>query len=168
MTKRVLSVALACLLLFPAFAGAFDYKTWISALPKSLGGMAPSGEPDGMNMDMGGQKWSTLNQTYESRDGNRTAQLSVVAGQMAPQVQGFQSMAAMNMNMETGDMVMKTVTISGKTCMLNLDKKAKTGTVMIPVKKDMLVNLVLEPTTSASELTSLAQQIPLARFQYGR
>jgi hypothetical protein len=77
-------------------------------------------------------------------------------------------MSAMNMNMETGDMVMKTVKISGKQCMLNLDKKAKTGTVMIPLKKDMLVSLILEPTTSATELTSLAKQIPLAKFEYGR
>lgn len=166
--KKLLSVALVGLFLFPAAAGAFDYKAWISALPKSLGGMTPAGEPDGMNMDMGGQKWSSLNQQYQSKDGGKTAQLSVVAGQMAPQVQGFQSMSAMNMNMETGDMVMKTVKISGKQCMLNLDKKAKTGTVMIPLKKDMLVSLILEPTTSATELTSLAKQIPLAKFEYGR
>ena len=164
MAKRLLSIALVGLFLLPAVAGAFDYKTWVSALPKSLGGMVPTGEPEGMNMDMGGQKWSSLNQQYQSKDGSRTAQLSVVAGQMAPQIQGFQSMSVMNMNMETGDMIMKTVNISGKHCMLNLDKKAKTGTVMIPVEKDMLVSLVLEPTTSVTELTSLAKQVPLARF----
>ena len=168
MTKRVLGIVLACLLVFPAAASAFDYKTWVSALPKALGTMKASGEPDGMNMDMGGQKWSSLNQTYQSRDGARTAQLSVVAGQMAPQVQGFQSMSAMNMNMEAGGVVMKTVNISGKRCMVNLDKKAKTGTVMIPLKKDMLVSLVLEPATSTSQLTALAREIPLARFKYGR
>jgi hypothetical protein len=87
---------------------------------------------------------------------------------MAPQVQGFQRMATTNMNMETGDVVMKTVDISGKRCMLKLDKKAKTGTVMVPVKEDMLVSLMLEPATSASELTSLARQIPLTRFRYAR
>lgn len=168
MTKRLLGIVLVCLFLSPVVADAFDYKTWMSALPKAMGDMKPSGEPDGMNMEMGGQKWSSLTQTYESRGGKRTAQLSVVAGQMAPQVQGFQSMAAMNMNMETDDVVMKTVTIAGKRSMLNLDKESKVGTVMIPVKQDMLVSLMLEPTTSASELTSLAKQIPLTKFQYGR
>ncbi len=89
MIKKMFAIAVLCLFLFPAVAGAFDYKAWMPSLPKTLGGMTPTGEPDGMNMDMGGQKWSTLNQEYTSRDGKRTAQLSIVAGQMAPQVQGF-------------------------------------------------------------------------------
>ncbi len=168
MIKKMFAIAVLCLFLFPAVAGAFDYKAWMPSLPKTLGGMTPTGEPDGMNMDMGGQKWSTLNQEYTSRDGKRTAQLSIVAGQMAPQVQGFQSMAGMNMNMETGDIIMKTVNVSGKKCMLNLDKKGKTGTLMIPLKNHMLIGLTLNPTTRASELTSLAQQIPLSRFEYNR
>lgn len=166
--KKVSVLVVLSVLLLPLAAGAFDYKAWFPLLPRTLGNMAPSGEPDGMNMDMSGQKWSSLNQEYTSRDGKKTAQLSVIAGQMAPQVQGFQSMAAMNMNMETGDQIMKTVTVSGKKSMLTLDKQSKTGTLMIPVQKDMIVALTLEPATSESELTSLAQQIPLSKFAYAK
>jgi hypothetical protein len=166
--KKVSILVVLSFLLLPLAAGAFDYKAWFPLLPRTLGGMAPSGEPDGMNMDMSGQKWSSLNQEYTSRDGKKTAQLSIVAGQMAPQVQGFQSMAAMNMNMETGDQIMKTVTVSGKKSMLTLDKQGKTGTIMIPVKQDMIVALTLEPATKASDLTSLAQQISLSKFAYAR
>jgi hypothetical protein len=166
--KKVSILLVLSVLLIPLTAGAFDYKTWVPALPRTLGDMAPSGEPEGMNMDMSGQKWSSLNQEYTSRSGKKTAQLSVVGGQMAPQVQGFQGMAAMNMNMETGDQIIKTVTVSGKKSMLTLDKQSKTGTVMIPVQQDMIVALTLEPATSESELTSLAQQIPLSKFAYAR
>ncbi|MBW2109805.1 MAG: hypothetical protein JRI36_14255 [Deltaproteobacteria bacterium] len=166
--KKVSLVVVLALLFMPAVAGAFDYKAWLPMLPRTLGGMVPSGEPDGMNMEMGGQKWSSLNQEYKSRDGKRTAQLSIVAGQMAPQVQGFQGMAAMKMNMETSDQVMKTVNVSGKNAMLMWDKKDKSGTLTIPIKKDMVMVLTLEPTRRASELTSLAQQIPIARFGYVR
>jgi len=63
---------------------------------------------------------------------------------------------------------MKTVNVSGKKCMLNLDKKGKTGTLMIPLKNHMLIGLTLNPATRASELTSLAQQIPLSRLEYNR
>ncbi len=168
MMKRVSVLLIVCLFMMPAVAGAFDYKAWLPLLPRTLGGLTPSGEPDGMNMDMGGQKWSTLNQEYQSRDGKKTAQVSIVAGGMAPQVQGFQGMAAMNMNMETGDQIIKTVDVSGKKSMLTLDKANKSGTVMIPVKKDMIVALTLEPATSVSELTSLAQQLPLSKLAYMR
>jgi hypothetical protein len=75
---------------------------------------------------------SSLNQQYQSKDGGKTAQLSVVAGQMAPQVQGFQSMSAMNMNMEAGGVVMKTVNISGKRCMVNLDHFCPPMSIFIP------------------------------------
>ena len=166
--KKVSLLLVLSVLLIPLTAGAFDYKAWFPLLPHTLGDMVPSGEPDGMNMEMSGQKWSSLNQEYASRDGKKTAQLSVVAGQMAPQVQGFQSMAAMNMNMESGDQIMKTVTVSGKKSMLTLDKQSKSGTLMIPVQKDMILSLTLEPATSESELTSLAQQIPISKFTYAK
>ena len=166
--RKVSVLVVLSVLLIPLAVGAFDYKAWAPLLPRTLGDMAPSGEPDGMNMDMSGQKWSSINQEYTSRDGKKTAQLSVVGGQMAPQVQGFQGMAAMNMNMETGDQIIKTVTVSGKKSMLTLDKQSKTGTLMIPVEKDMIIALTLEPATSESELTSLAQQIPLSKFAYAK
>ena len=163
--KKVSMLLILSLVLMPVMVDAFDYKTWIPLLPPTLGDMTPTGQPDGMNMDMSGQKWSSLNQEYKSSDGKKIAQFMVVAGQMAPQVQGFQSMAAMNMNMETGDQIIKTVTVSGKKSMLTLDKQSKSGTLMIPVKKDMILGLTLEPAASASELTSLAKTIPITKFE---
>jgi hypothetical protein len=80
-----------------------------------------------MNMDMGGQKWSSVHQEYASLDGKRSAELSIIAGKAAPQAQAFQAMA--NMNMETEDQVMKTVDVAGHKGMLTLDKKDKSGTL---------------------------------------
>ncbi len=164
MIKKVSVVVALCLFLMPSIAGAIDYKVWIPLLPRTLGGMAPSGKPDGMDMNMGGQQWSTLNQEYTSRDGKKTAQLTVVAGMMAPLVQGFQSMTAMNMNMDTNEQLLKIVTVSGKKGMITWDKLEKTGTLTIAVKQDMMVALTLEPTIKASELTTLAKQVPLSKF----
>jgi hypothetical protein len=160
--KKVCVVFALCLLLLPAVAGALDYKAWFPLLPRTLGGMAPSGEPDGMNMDMGGQKWSSVHQEYASLDGKRSAELSIIAGKAAPQAQAFQAMA--NMNMETEDQVMKTVDVAGHKGMLTLDKKDKSGTLMIPLKNDTVVVLHLEPASGETEIMQLGQHLPLAQI----
>ena len=162
---RKISVLLAfCLFLFPVTTEAMDYKAWISLLPDSLDGMARSGEPGGTNMEMGGQRWSSLNQEYASGDGKKSVQLSVVAGMGAPQVQGYQSMASMSMQMETADEIIKTVSVLGYKAMLTLDKKSKTGSLVIYVKNDMVVVLHAGPATEEAHLTQPAEHLPLAKF----
>ncbi len=158
-----LSVVLAlCFLLLPEVAGAFDYKTWFPILPQRLGSLQTSGEPDGMNMDMGGQQWSSVHQAYASQDGKTSAELTIMAGKAAPQAQAWQAMA--NMNMETEDQMMKTVDVAGHKGMLTLDKKDKTGTLMIPLKNDTVVVLHLEPALGETEIMQLGQQLPLAQI----
>lgn len=160
--KKLLGLVSLPVLLIPLGAGAFDYKDWAPLLPKTLGNMAPSGNPDGMNMDMGGQMMSSLEQRYASPDGSKTAQLSIVAGPMAPQAQGLQEME--NLNMETDDQLVKTVTIEGKRCMLNLDKQNKSGNLMIGVQQQMAIMLSIDPANSEAELMSIAKQLPIAAF----
>lgn len=162
MKKAALLVAL-CLILVPVVAGATDYKDWLPLLPRTLDGMAPSGEPDGMNMEMGGQKWSSLTQDYVSRDGKRSVELSIWAGKGAPMVQTYEGMP--NMNMETTDEIMKTVTVSGYKGMMSLEKKDKTGNLTIFLKNHMVVVVQAEPVTKQSDLTRLAEQIPLVQFE---
>lgn len=162
MKKAALLVAL-CLILVPVVAGATDYKDWLPLLPRTLDGMAPSGEPDGMNMEMGGQKWSSLTQDYVSRDGKRSVELSIWAGKGAPIVQTYEGMPSMNM--ETTDEIMKTVTVSGYKGMMSLEKKDKTGNLTIFLKNHMVVVVQAEPVTKQSDLTRLAEQIPLVQFE---
>lgn len=160
---RRLSVALAlCFLLLPEVAGALDYKTWFPILPQRLGSLQTSVEPEGMNMDMGGQQWSSVHQAYASQDGKTSAELTIMAGKAAPQAQAWQAMA--NMNMETEDQMMKTVDVAGHKGMLTLDKKDKTGTLMIPLKNDTVVVLHLEPALGETEIMQLGQQLPLAQI----
>ncbi len=161
MKKAALLLAL-CLILVPVVAGATDYKDWLPLLPRTLDGMAPSGEPDGMNMEMGGQKWSSLTQDYASRDGKRSVELSIWAGKGAPMVQTYQGMPSMNM--ETEDEIIKTVTVSGHKSVMSLEKKDKTGNLAIFLKNYMVVVVQAEPVTQQSDLTRLAEQIPLAQL----
>jgi hypothetical protein len=82
----------------------------------------------------------------------------------APQVQGYQAMAGMNMQMETGDEIVKTVTVSGRKAMLTLDKKDKTGTLVIYLENYAVVVLQADPATEEAHLTQLAQELPLDKF----
>jgi hypothetical protein len=160
---RRLSVFMAlCFLFLPEVAGALDYKAWFPILPQKLGSMQTSGEPDGMNMDMGGQQWSSVHQAYASQDGKTSAELTIMAGKAAPQAQAWQAMA--NMNMETEEQIMKTVDVDGHRSMLTLDKKDKSGTLMIPLKNDTMVVLHLEPASGETEIMQLGQQLPLAQI----
>ena len=162
---RKVSVVLAlCLLLCPVSAGAIDYKAWIPLLPGSLGGNPRSGEPEGMNMEMGGHRWASLNQEYASGDGKKSIELSIMAGMGAPQVRGYQAMAGMNMQMETGDEIIKTITVSGRKAMLTLDKKDQSGTLVIYLENYTVVVLQADFATEEAHLTQLAEQLPLDKF----
>ncbi|HID30606.1 MAG TPA: hypothetical protein EYP19_11460 [Desulfobacterales bacterium] len=162
--KKVSVVFWLSLLLFPVSAEAIDYKAWIPLLPGTLGGNPRSGDPEGMNMEMGANKWASLNQEYASGDGEKSVELSIMAGMGAPQVQGYQAMAGMNMQMETGDEIVKTVTVSGRKAMLTLDKKDKTGTLVIYLENYAVVVLQADPATEEAHLTQLAQELPLDKF----
>jgi hypothetical protein len=162
--KKLFALFVLCLFLLPTTAQALDYKAWLPILPDTVAGMARSGEPQGMNMEMGGQGWSSASQEYASKDHKKTLTFSVMAGMGSPQVQGYQAMATMAMQMETGDEIVKTVTVSGYKGMLTLDKKDNSGTLVIYLRNDMVAVLHVEPATQESHLTELAQQLPLSKF----
>ena len=151
-------------MLFPVSAEAIDYKAWIPLLPDTLGGNAQSGEPEGMNMEMGEHRWASLNQKYASGDGKKSIELSIMAGMGAPQVQGYQAMAGMNMQMETGDEIIKTITVSGRKAMLTLDKKDQSGTLVIYLENYAVVVLQADPATEEAHLTQLTEKLPLDKL----
>jgi len=143
-------------------AVAADYKSWISLLPDTLGGMGRSGKPDGMNMEMNNQKWSTLNQKFSADNGEKSIDLTIVGGKNAPPLASFQMMSAMKM--ETEDQIVKTVRVQNYKGLLNLKKNEKSGTLMISLSEEMLVLIDAKPITSEAELLKLAEQLPLSKF----
>ena len=164
MMRKVSVVLALCLLLFPVSAEAVDYKAWVPLLPDTLGGNPRSGEPEGMNMEVGDLKWASLNQGYASGDGVKSIELSIMAGMGAPQVQAYQAMAGMNMQMETGDEIIKTITVSGRKAMLTLDKKDQSGTLVVYLENYTVVVLQADLATDETHLTQLAEQLPLDKF----
>lgn len=151
-----------CLLLISVTASASDYKDWIPLLPETVGEMQRSGKPDGMNMEMGGEKWSSLHQNYSADNGEKSVELTIVEGKGAPPLANFQMMSAMKM--ETEDQIVKTLDVFGYKGLFNLEKKKKSGTLMISLSEEMLVVLEAEPITKEEEILKLAEQLPLAKF----
>lgn len=73
--------------------------------------MGRSGEPDGMNLKMGDQRCSSVNQEYAS--GGKPRSIVCCGENGTRQVHGYQGMAGMNMQMETEDEIIKTASVSG-------------------------------------------------------
>lgn len=160
---RKISAFLALgLLLFSMTAGASDYKAWIPLLPDTLGGMGRSGEPDGMNVETSGQRWSSLQQEYLGKDAEKSIVLTIARGKGAPQLAGFQMMPSMNM--ETEDQIVKTVDVLGYKGLFTLEKEEKSGTLMISLSEEMLVAIEAEPITSEAGILKIAEQLPLAKL----
>lgn len=150
-----------CLLLVSFTAGAADYRGWLPLIPNTLGGLARAGEPDGINMEMGGQSWSSLHQEYSNKSNERVS-LTIVSGIVAPQAQAFHAMS--QMQMETQDQVVKTLKVSGYKSVFQLSKADKNGSLMISVNQQTLVVIEAEPITSENKLVALAKEVPLQKI----
>jgi hypothetical protein len=159
--KGQIMLPVVCLILISVTAGASDYKTWIPVLPDAISGMKPSGKPNGMNMEMENQLWSSLQQRYESDDSEKYVELMLFGGN-APQMAGFQTMS--NMNMETDDQIMKTVTVKGYKAILNLEKNQKKGSLMISLNEKMMAVVEAADITNESQIITLAEELPLDKF----
>ncbi len=149
-----------CALLVALPASAADYKRWTPLLPTTLGGLPQSGQPNGVNMAMGDNSWSSLEQKYAKQ--SRTVRLMIVSGTGAPQAQMFLGLA--KLEMETEDEVFRTITIKGYQSVLALNKKRKQGSVMVRVKPHTLVIVEANQIANQTGLTDLVGQVPLARI----
>lgn len=147
-----------CLLLVSVRVDATDYKGWLPLIPATLGNLVKSGDPDGINMEMSGQSWSSLQQNYTDNT-NKRASLTIVSGVIAPQAQAFQAMS--QMQMETPDQIIKTINVSGYKAVFQLNKANRNGGLMISLGKQTLVVLEGEPIANEDELTALAKEVPL-------
>ncbi len=150
-----------CLLLVSVWVGATDYKSWLPLIPETLGDLTKSGDPNGINMEMSGQSWSSLQQNYTDNS-NKRASLTIVSGVIAPQAQAFQAMS--HMQMETQDQIIKTINVSGYKAVIQLNKANKNGALMISLGEQTLVVIEGEPITSEKELTALAKEVPLKKI----
>ena len=150
-----------CLLSISVAVGATDYKGWLPLIPNTLGGLTRSGEPDGINMEMGGQSWSSLHQEYSNKS-NKKISLTIVSGIAAPQAQAFQAMS--QMQMETQDQIVKTLKVSGYKSVFQLSKADKNGSLMISVNQQTVVVIEAEPITSENKLIALAKEVPLQKI----
>ena len=148
-----------CLLSISVAVGAADYKGWLPLVPNTLGGLPRAGEPDGINMEMGGQSWSSLHQEYSNKF---RVSLTIVSGIAAPQAQAFQAMS--QMQMETQDQIVKTLEVSGYKSVFQLNKADKNGILMISVNQQAVVVIEAEPITSENKLVSLAKEVLLQKI----
>ena len=159
--SRAVLLAVVCFFAVVLAAGAMDYKNWLDLLPDKIDGLSPSGEPTGVNMESGGQQWSSLEQDYAGQ-GERQIRLIIVSGAMAPQVRTFQNMPQFNMESEVK--LAKSLQVNGHRAFLELDKPDASGRVVVSVQEQTIVVVEAEPVETAEQMVSLAEEVPLGRF----
>ncbi len=153
---RIILISI-CFLLVSAPVYATDYKQWIPLLPETLGGLAQSGKPDGVNMEMGGQSWSSLQQKYSNNSENIS--MMIVSGTIAPQAQAFQMMSQFQMETETE--VIKALKVSGHKALFQLNKVENKGVLMISANEQALVILEAMSIADEKQMIKLSKDIPL-------
>jgi hypothetical protein len=154
-------VAIASLLVCLPFGNvlAADYKDWIPLLPEKLAGMVQTGKPEGMNMEMNEQAWSSLHQKYGSESSGKSAEVTIFGGKNAPPMTSFQTMK--NMKMETEDQLVKSVMIGKYKGLLNLEKKEQRANLMIALGQEMMVVIAAEPVSGEDDILEIAEEFPL-------
>jgi len=161
--KRILIPIIIFAMSFPAGSFAFDYKSWVPFIPSELGGLKKNGKPEGMNMEMNNEKWSSLTQTYGGEDSDKETTFTIVCGTNASQMQHFKGIP--KMKIETEDQIMTDITISGRGGFLILDKEEKSGYLMILLDDRLLVTVEMQDCDDKEKLLSTAKQIPFDKFK---
>jgi hypothetical protein len=149
-------------LLFSGAAGAMDYNNWVPLFPDTIAGKEKSGDLDAMNYQTGDQTWSYAHYTYGDDESGECIDLTVVGGQAAPQIMTFQTMP--DMNMETEEQIMKTVTVSNYQALLNIEKKEKRGTLIIGLADNLIAVIEAVPITNEAEIMEITEDVPLDEF----
>ena len=144
---------------FPSHA--FDYNNWIPLLPDTIAGLNKQGDPDGMNMERGGESWSALKQQYADAAGN-DIELSIVTGSNAPGIKQFESMQ--QFSVETAERMVDTLEISGYNSVLNLDKTGGKSSLLIAVQDQTLVIFETASFDNENSVISLADDVALSKI----
>lgn len=83
-------LAFCFIIMIVSLVESADYKEWIPLLPKEINGFKIEGEPQGVNMEFGGQRRSSLTQNYKkTSEGDDKIEIVIVNGKGAPQIAGY-------------------------------------------------------------------------------
>ena len=134
---------------------AIPAKTLAGFLP-SVSGYTAKGEPETMEMEMNGAKYSHANQSYENGDKRITVSIidyNYIAGL------SMAYSAMMNMSMETNEESMHSEKFGGNPGWINWKKKSNTGTVGVVVNDRVFVVIESSNGASLDDLKSVANNI---------
>ncbi len=134
---------------------AIPAKTLAGFLP-SVSGYTPKGEPETMEMEMNGAKYSHAMQSYEN--GEKRIKVSILDYNYIAGLTAAYSMM-MNMSLETNDESMHSDKFNGNPGWIDWKKKTNTGTVGVVVNDRVFVVIESQGGASLDDLKSVANSI---------
>ncbi len=140
---------------------AIDYKVLQSKIPNTIKGYTQDGDPDGMNMDMGGMSWSSA--TKEFSKGDKSLTVTIIDYQGASEMYtGFAMAWGNSMHFEDETNITGTTTVNGFSGVESYDKKDKSSTLILGVHDRYYVSIevdedlnFIKSVASALKLSSL-------------
>jgi hypothetical protein len=134
---------------------AIPAKTLAGFLP-SVSGYTAKGEPETMEMEMNGAKYSHAMQSYEN--GGKRIKVSILDYNYIAGLSAAYSMR-MNMSLETNDESMHSEKFNGNPGWVDWKKKSNQGTVGVVVNDRIYVIVEAESGATLDELKSVANSI---------
>jgi len=134
---------------------AIPAKTLAGFLP-SVSGYTPKGDPETMEMEMNGAKYSHAIQTYQN--GDKRIKVSILDYNYIAGLSAAYAMM-MNMSLETNDESMHSEKFGGNPGWVDWKKKNNQGTVGVVVNNRIYVVVEAENGASLDDLKSVANSI---------
>ena len=134
---------------------AVPAKTLAGFLP-SVSGYSAKGEPETMEMEMNGAKYSHAMQTYEN--GDKRIKVSILDYNYIAGLSAAYGMM-MNMNLETNDESMHSEQFGGNPGWVDWKKKSNSGTVGVVVGDRIYVVVEAQNGATLDDLKSVANSV---------
>jgi hypothetical protein len=135
---------------------AIAAKTLAGFLPSSISGFTPKGEPETMEMEMSGSKYSHAMQTYEN--GDKRIKVSILDYNYIAGLSAAYAMM-MNMSLETNEESMHSEKFNGNPGWIDWKKNSNQGTAGVVVGDRVYVIVEAEGGATLDDVKSVANNI---------
>ncbi|WP_455220895.1 hypothetical protein [Kaarinaea lacus] len=159
-TRQLVFLAFIVFFAHVGISWAVDYKEWIPFIPDEMDGLKAQSKKDGMNMEMDGQKTSSLTVTYS--EGVKQSKVSVMYSGDPGMIEAQRSMGSMSL--ETPEFVMKPIEIEGFKGSYHDDKKSKRVQIMLFFNDNALLIFEADGGKDEKHYAGLVKKINLKKI----
>ena len=148
------------LFLASGISWAADYKDWLAHIPDELDGVKATSRGDGINLNTGDMKMSSLVKTYG--DGDKQMDIVIMSESSGEQVQAQKAMR--QIKMETDDYVNKSIKIQGFDAIYQDDKTTNSVNIIVLLNDSTMLTFGANGGKSEKHYIDLLDEVNLKKI----